>query len=293
MSNNFALTAKLLQDKRGEILEAWMEAQLANDTLREDIMNKEELRNQSEEFLEAFLMASNSGNMDDINAPEYESINKMLSEISEDRARQGFSPSETATYVFSLKDSLLKFLQANFSDQPDKLNSEVTVVNKLLDKLSMVTFETYSKGREEVISRQQEDMLELSSPVLKAWDGILTLPLIGTLDSARTQVIMENLLTKIVETGAQVAILDISGVPAVDTLVAQHLIKTISAARLMGAECIISGIRPEIAQTIVHLGVDLSTVTTKATKAEALKLAFDMLGLEVAPIDKHKMNTGA
>lgn len=138
--------------------------------------------------------------------------------------------------------------------------------------------EVFQKSREETIQRQQQEMLELSTPVVKLWDGILALPLIGTLDSARTQIVMESLLAKIVETGCEVAILDITGVLTVDTLVAQHLLKTVAAARLMGADCIISGIRPQIAQTIVHLGVDLSTVVTKATMAEAFQVALRRQG---------------
>ena len=154
-------------------------------------------------------------------------------------------------------------------------------INKLIDSFSISTFETFIKGREDVIFRQTDEITQISTPVIRVWDGILALPIIGTLDSSRTQVVMESLLQEIVDTGSSIAILDISGVPAVDSLVAQHLIKTVSATRLMGAECIISGIRPEIAQTVVHLGIDLSNVITKSSLASALKAAFTMLKLQV------------
>jgi rsbT co-antagonist protein RsbR len=204
-----------------------------------------------------------------------------LSELSQSRARQGFSASETATFVFSLKEPLFQRLRKELVRDPEELAEAMWKSSVLLDSLGLFTTELYQKGREEVIARQQEDMLELSTPVVQLWDGILALPLIGTLDSARTQVVMESLLQTIVDTGAGLAIIDITGVPTVDTLVAQHLLKTVAAARLMGAECIISGIRPQIAQTIVHLGVDLSDVITKATLADAFSIALDRLGLSV------------
>ena len=165
------------------------------------------------------------------------------------------------------------------------LFTESQKINRIMDSLSVVTFETFIKGREEVILRQTDEITEISTPVIRVWDGILALPIIGTLDSARTQIVMENLLQEIVETGSSIAILDISGVPAVDSLVAQHLIKTVSATRLMGAECIISGIRPEIAQTVVHLGIDLSNIITKATLASALAYSFKVMRLEVKKIN--------
>ena len=166
---------------------------------------------------------------------------------------------------------------------PAELGAETWTATVLLDRLGLFTTEVYQRSREEVIARQQQELLELSTPVVKLWEGVVAVPLIGTLDSARTQVVMENLLTRIVETGAQVAIIDITGVPTVDTLVAQHLIKTVAAARLMGAECIISGIRPQIAQTIVHLGVELENVTTKATLADAIAVALRGHGVRASP----------
>jgi rsbT co-antagonist protein RsbR len=274
-------TATMINRRKSAILDAWMQAQLANKTLRPDLMSREELLAQSREFLDIFQGAVGTGNFTDTSAPEYRPVLRLLEDISISRTRQGFSPAETATYVFSLKDTLLAFLQETYAGQPDVLNREVIQLSKLLDGFGLLTFEAYVKGREEIIHRQQQELLELSTPVIKVWEGVLTLPLIGTLDSARTQVVMESLLQQIVATGASIAILDISGVPAVDTLVAQHLLKTVAATRLMGAECIISGIRPEIAQTMVGLGVDLSGVKTKASMADALKEALMALGLRI------------
>jgi rsbT co-antagonist protein RsbR len=281
--------SKLLQKRRKQILEDWMTNQLADETLREDLMSNEDLREQSNELLDALLKSITEKNLTNVQSPEFEPVIEILSGVSISRARQGFSPQETGMYVFSLKDALLQTLRAELNTDPAALMEASSQVNKLLDRLAVVTFETYIKGREEVILRQTDEISEISTPVIRVWEGILALPIIGTLDSARTQVVMENLLQVIVESGSTIAILDISGVPAVDSLVAQHLIKTVSATRLMGAECIISGIRPEIAQTIVHLGIDLSSIVTKATLASALKYAFSMLKLEVKKIVKDKI----
>jgi rsbT co-antagonist protein RsbR len=197
------------------------------------------------------------------------------------RAQQGFSPSETATFVLSLKRPLFGILRRASKDA-DSLADDMCTATRLLDQLALYTTDVFLRARQDLITRQQQDMLELSTPVVKLWEGVLALPMIGTLDSSRTQVVMESLLERIVETGSDIAILDITGVPTVDTLTAQHLLKTVTAARLMGAECIISGIRPQIAQTIVHLGVDLGDVITKATLADAFKLALSRLGLGIA-----------
>lgn len=280
--------AKLLQRKKKQILEDWMTNQLADAGLREDLMSNEELREQSDELLNSLLKVITDKNLSDLESPEFEPVYEILSGISISRARQGFSPRETGVYVFSLKDALLKALQFELKNDPASLVDAILKMNKLLDSLGMVTFDTFIKGREEVILRQTDEIAEISTPVIRVWDGILALPIIGTLDSSRTQVVMENLLQEIVASGSTIAILDISGVPAVDSLVAQHLIKTVAATRLMGAECIISGIRPEIAQTVVHLGIDLSNIVTKATLASALKQAFTMLKLDVKRIQKDK-----
>ena len=272
--------SQILPKNQKIILEQWMNQQLKDDALRDDLLSNEELRKESDTLLSAILIAIKKDNFTDINATEYEKVNEILAGISLSRANNGFSPRETALFVFSLKDVLIDVLQKNISDSKE-FNAEILKVNKLLDSLALLTLETFIKGREEVILRQTSEISEISTPVIQVWDGILALPIIGTLDSARTQVVMESLLLKIVDTESTIAILDISGVPAVDSLVAQHLIKTVAATRLMGAECIISGIRPEIAQTIVHLGIDLSNINTKSSLAHALRTAFKMLKLEV------------
>jgi rsbT co-antagonist protein RsbR len=255
--------------------------QLASVSLRSDLIKESELRQQSTEFLHLLSAATQNGNMADIQGGGWNRVQDMLAGVSRSRARQGFSPSETAIFVFSLKQPLFSRLRAAHGNDTAKLFEDVRQAGELLDRLGLVTYDVYQKSREETIQRQQQELLELSTPVVKLWDGVLALPLIGTLDSARTQVVMEALLEKIVESGSTIAIIDITGVPTVDTLVAQHLIKTITAARLMGAECIISGIRPQIAQTIVHLGVNLSDVTTKANLADAFAIALQRLGLGI------------
>jgi rsbT co-antagonist protein RsbR len=211
-------------------------------------------------------------------------LREILAGISKSRAHQGFTASETAMFVLSLKQPLFEHLRRELGQDAEALAQEVWTATLLLDKLGLWTTEVFMKNREEVISRQQQELLELSTPVVRLWGGILALPLIGTLDSERTQVVMESLLEKIVQTGSAIAIIDITGVPFVDTLVAQYLLKTVAAARLMGADCIISGIRPQIAQTIVHLGVELGDVVTKATLADAFALALHRSGLTVRKI---------
>jgi len=271
---------KIFQKRKKIILETWIKYQLVDDTLREDLISNEDLRAQSEDLLNSLVANLSDQNIDDAKSSGFEQVIDILTSISISRAKQGFSPRETGIYVFSLKDALLDVLQQDIKD-PQELYLQSLKIIKLIDSFGIITFETFIKEREEVILRQTDEITEISTPVIQVWDGILALPIIGTLDSARTQVVMENLLQKIVETGSGIAILDISGVPAVDSLVAQHLIKTVSATRLMGAECIISGIRPEIAQTVVHLGIDLSNVITKSSLASALKAAFTMLKLQV------------
>jgi len=271
---------KIFQKRKKIILETWIKYQLVDETLREDLISNEDLRAQSEDLLNSLVANLSDQNIDDAKSPGFEQVIDILTSISISRAKQGFSPRETGIYVFSLKDALLDVLQQDIKD-PQELYLQSLKIIKLIDSFGIITFETFIKEREEVILRQTDEITEISTPVIQVWDGILALPIIGTLDSARTQVVMENLLQKIVETGSGIAILDISGVPAVDSLVAQHLIKTVSATRLMGAECIISGIRPEIAQTVVHLGIDLSNVITKSSLASALKAAFTMLKLQV------------
>ncbi len=276
-----APTVVTLRQKKEQILTLWMKNQLADGSLRDDLLSNDDLRAQSDELLDTLFGVLTDANLTDSRSGDLEPLLDLLSGISASRARKGFTPRETATYVFSLKDALVEILQREFADDPQQLLTETLKVGRFIDSLGIVTFETFMQGREEVILRQADEMTDISTPVVQVWDGIVAMPLIGTLDSSRAMVVMENLLQAIVQTGSGIAILDISGVPTVDSMVAQHLIKTVNATRLMGAECIISGIRPEIAQTIVHLGIDLSYVTTKATLASALKHAFTALRLEV------------
>jgi len=258
---------------QNELLAEWLQTQAADGAARPDLMKERELRDQCKEFLALIQEAASTHGLDNVSGSGWATVREFLNGISRTRAVQGFSPAETATFVFSLKKPLFTRLRSEISDA-QALADELWAASTLIDKLGLYTTEVYQRTREEVISRQQQELLELSTPVVNLWKDILALPLIGTLDSARTQVVMESLLNKIVETGAAIAIIDITGVPTVDTLVAQHLLKTVAAARLMGADCIISGIRPQIAQTIVHLGVDLSSVSTKATLADAFLVAL-------------------
>lgn len=264
----------LVKQNEKAILEGWEQEQL--QTLRPDLIKPAELRSQSKEFLKVFGDGLARGNFKNINSAEWIPVREFLASVSHSRGVQGFTPSETATFVFSLKRTLLGQLRDD-----SKNSDEVWAISDLLDKLGLFTTEVYQKAREEIINRQQNDMLELSTPVVELAQGIIALPMIGTLDSHRTQIVMETLLQRIVETEADIAIIDITGVPTVDTLVAQHLLKTVTAAKLMGAECIISGIRPQIAATIVHLGVDLQGVITKASLASAFHLALKKTGLSL------------
>jgi rsbT co-antagonist protein RsbR len=264
----------VLGESQKELLAEWIQAQLAASTLRADLMKENELREQSRELLALLQPAVESGDLESLAGPEWTSVREFLTRVSRSRVQQGFTASATATFIFSLKEPLFARLRKASLKDADALGAEMWSATTLLDRLGLYTVEGFLKTREEVIQRQQREMMELSTPVVQLWDDILALPLIGTLDSERTQVVMESLLQKIVETGASIAIIDITGVPTVDTLVAQHLLKTVAAARLMGADCIISGIRPQIAQTIVHLGVNLSDVTTKASLADAFAIAL-------------------
>jgi rsbT co-antagonist protein RsbR len=270
------------------LLDDWVKTQLNSSASRKDLINEQELRAQSSDFLHRFQKGADSGQFDDLQTEEWAPTIELLGDLSRQRSRMGFSPSETALFIFSLKGPLNRKLREVLKSDSAALVDEMTSASDLLDKLGLYTAEVFLKAREEVILRQQEDMLELSTPVVKLWEGIVALPVIGTLDSARTSVVMETLLQRIVETGSEIAIIDITGVPTVDTLVAQHLLKTVAAARLMGADCIISGIRPQIAQTMVHLAIDLSAVTTKASMAEALKVALERTGCRITRPDQTK-----
>jgi rsbT co-antagonist protein RsbR len=270
----------ILEKGERDLLDAWVDRQLKAPTLRRDLVEESEVREQSRDFLHRLRVAARDGD-DDVDGRAWEPVREHLRELSMGRARQGFTPSETALFVFSLKEPIFARLRQEIGGDGAALAEEIWATTVLLDRLGLFTTEVHQQGRDELIARQQQAMLELSTPVVQLWEGVLALPLIGTLDSARTQIVMESLLQRIVETGASIAIIDITGVPTVDTLVAQHLLKTVAAARLMGADCIISGIRPQIAQTIVHLGVELHSVVTKATLADAFSVALQRAGLAV------------
>lgn len=279
--------ASIISQHHTQLLEGWM-ADLIGRLMRRDKIAENELRQQAAQFLPSLAGALESSDSFDIEARAWDDTRQLLTEISQSRVRQGYSPIDTASFIFSLKEPLFGYLRAALSGTPEQLGDAIVNTSNLFDKLGLLTIEIYQKAREQVILRQQQELLELSTPVVQLWQNVLALPLIGTLDSARTQVVMESLLQKIVDTGALIAIIDITGVPTVDTLVAQHLLKTIAAARLMGADCIISGIRPQIAQTIVHLGVNLEDVITKATLADAFVVALKRTGSTITyPQQQH------
>jgi rsbT co-antagonist protein RsbR len=274
--------ADFVSSNEQTILPEWIDLQKKSGTLQTGRITENELASQSRDFLHLLRDGLAKGGNDASN-PAYGPARQVLAEISRSRAMQGFSPSETATFVFSLKRPLFNTLSRDTTLSPAQVSELTWDVTLLLDELGLYTLEVFQKSREEVVVRQQREIAELSTPVVKLWDGILALPLIGTLDSQRTQVVMENLLQTIVDTEAEIAIIDITGVPTVDTLTAQHLLKTVAAARLMGADCIISGIRPQIAQTMVHLGVELNVVS-KATLADALSIALERTGRAVTRV---------
>jgi rsbT co-antagonist protein RsbR len=270
----------ILQGDESGVLQQWIEGQINAPGFRADRITRQEVSDQSRRFLALLRDAIRSGETD-IQGHAWLGAREMLAELSSTRAQQGFSPAETAIFVFSLKKPLFDRVAASLRATPERLPAAVWEITALIDRLGLYTVEVFQRGREQVIVRQQQELMELSTPVVTLWEGVLALPLIGTLDSARTQVVMESLLQRIVDSGALIAIIDITGVPTVDTLTAQHLLKTVAAARLMGADCIISGIRPQIAQTIVHLGVELGSVVTKATLADAFAIALKRSGLTV------------
>lgn len=275
--------ARVLEHDAATLLDAWLAGQASALSARGSV-SANELRTQSREFI-SLLKKAISKNPQGLDGADWDDVRGFVADLSKSRAAQGFSPSETATFVLSLKAPLFDHLRVAAGSNANELATDIWDVTLILDNLGLYTTEVYQKSRDELISRQQRDLLELSTPVVKLWDGILALPMVGTLDSSRTQIAMESLLQRIVDTGSDVAILDITGVPTVDTLTAQHLLKTVNAVHLMGAECIISGIRPQIAQTIVHLGVDLEDVVTKASLADAFRFALQRTGRAVVQID--------
>jgi len=276
VNRNATALVTIITSHREEILSEWLKEMTAS-TRRGDLIKEADLHTQCSRFLQLMQRALESGGTN-FQASSWDAVRDMLRDVSRSRAQQGFTPAETAMFVFSAKRPVFSQIRELCKKDPEALASEMWIAAELLDSMGLFTTEVYQKSREEIIKRQQEELLELSTPVVKLWDGILALPIIGTLDSARTQTVMESLLQAIVQTNSKVAIIDITGVPTVDTVVAQHLLKTVTAARLMGADCIISGVRPQIAQTIVHLGINLLDVTTKATLAAAFKIALERVG---------------
>ncbi|WP_065257833.1 STAS domain-containing protein [Pseudomonas bananamidigenes] len=272
-------TFDAMKNKQAQLLGEWIQNMEDSGATRH--LKEQEVLQQTTEFLQLVVdgMARNNGT--DIYAPDWETTRHFLERLSHSRALLGQDSQQTASFIFALKGPLFALLQSHYREQPALLAEQLWEISELLDAFGLHTVRTFQKSREAVIKRQQEELLELSTPVVKLWEGVLALPMIGTLDSQRTQVVMESLLQRIVETGSEIAIIDITGVPTVDTLVAQHLLKTVTAIRLMGADCIISGVRPQIAQTIVHLGLDLQGVVTKANLADALKVALTRLGVSL------------
>lgn len=281
MPQNTSLPA-LLSQHESELLTGWLSEQAAAGDRTMRVLGEAEARDQSRQLIAAIRAGISAEGGDSVDGPAWEQAREVLARVSRDGAQAGLTPGETALFVLSLKRPLFTLLRREAKGDAEQLGEETWRATMLLDRLALYTTEVYQRARDEIIQRQQAEMLELSTPVVKLWEGILALPLIGTLDSRRTQIVMESLLERIVETGAEIAIIDITGVPTVDTLVAQHLIKTVTAARLMGTECIVSGIRPQIAQTIVHLGVDLQGIVTKATLADAFQVALAKSGRAVA-----------
>lgn len=274
---------ELISRNEEQIRADWM-GNMSTSVRRSDLMGESELHEQTRGMLDALTLAMKADDSLDLSQSAWTPVKNLMSGISTSRARQGFTPEETATFVLSLKQPIFVMLRRELAKVPDELFNEIWKTTQLIDALAMQTTQAYISTREELILRQQHEVLELSTPVVKLWEGILALPIIGTLDSARTQVVMESLLQTVVATNSKFAIIDITGVPTVDTLVAQHLLKTITAARLMGAECIISGVRPQIAQTIVHLGINLEQVITKARLSDAFALALQRSGRRVVRI---------
>jgi len=280
----------IIAQHRDAILNGWVRDMLGS-TRRTDLIKESELQGQCAQFLS--MLAQATSQTTNTQASAYDPLREMLAETSRTRAMQGFSARETATFIFSIKQPLFVAIRESLGKDSSAMADEMWLTSEIIDSLGLYTTEAFLKTREETIRRQQEEMLELSTPVVKLWEGILALPLIGTLDSARTQVVMESLLDAIVKTNSKVAIIDITGVPTVDTVVAQHLLKTVTAARLMGADCIISGVRPQIAQTIVHLGINLLDITTKATLSDAFTLAIQRSGFKfIRPQKKESVEQG-
>jgi rsbT co-antagonist protein RsbR len=274
----------ILTNRRDEIINLWIKDRLESGEFRDELITKRELRRQSEQIVEMLARSMRESGDADFESAHYDEMRVFLNEISRARAVKGYTPLENATYILSLRDTILALLAEELTGDPEAMIREMTSFTRLLDKLGLIMVENFIRSREEIIRQQREDMVELSTPVIKVWDKILTLPIVGTLDSRRAQLMTESLLQKIVATGSVIAILDITGVRTMDTLVANHLIKTVTAARLMGARCILTGVSPIIAQTMVQLGIDLSQITTRSQMSDGIQLAFEMIGKKVVSV---------
>jgi rsbT co-antagonist protein RsbR len=281
MNQQARMVLRLIVEREEQVLTRWVQ-EAGGATARTSEGARKAMRDEGQEALRAMRACLEGGaDPERFDATEWRALRDVLEGLSRSRAAQGQSAGDTSFFVLALKRPLFGAIQEDLGDQASGQMAAVWAVTSLVDRMAQWTVTTYQQSREDIIRRQQSDLLELSTPVIKLFEGVLAVPMIGTLDSNRTQIVMETLLQRIVDTGSRLAIIDITGVPTVDTLVAQHLLKTVSAIRLMGADCIISGIRPQIAQTIVHLGIDLEGVASKATLADALQLAMDRLGYGV------------
>ncbi|OGW33986.1 MAG: hypothetical protein A2X58_06820 [Nitrospirae bacterium GWC2_56_14] len=274
---NFQEISTVLRNNQQEILQLWITRIVGESRQLVEMAGEENLKRQASGLLDRFIHALANGT--DVEGTAFEQVRTSLLSLSDDWAMKEITPTDIVLFIFSMKDSYLSTLQGQYRD-PAQLNEIIFAVNRMMDRLGLITLNSFMKRRESIIKEQQRALMELSVPIVKVWDRILMIPLIGILDSSRTQLVMETLLTAIEETQSKVAILDISGIPIVDTLVAKHLLRTVAATKLMGAVCIITGIRSKISQTMIQLGIDLSSVTTRTTMADGLKVAFQLTGIK-------------
>jgi rsbT co-antagonist protein RsbR len=287
VASQWSKTVALFAEHKTKIMAAWLEGQATDFRIRKKIASGDDLRRQSQQFMDALVPAMLADKLGDPSAAEYAPVRSFLAEVAHQRQQQGFTPFEIAAAIISFKDHVFPFLETGYRSQPDLLVQEFISICKLVDTLAMKMFESMIRKSEEQIKKQAQEILELSTPVMQVWEGIVAAPLIGSLDSQRTQQFMERLLHRIVETNSPVALVDITGVPTIDTQTAQHLIETISAVRLLGAQVVLTGVRPAIAQTLVHLGIDLSGIVTRSSLSAGLRVALEILQLRVASKNDH------